>query len=307
MTSISDLYSEVCLEKNIELFPLQKSILDRFYNDDHQRLIAVLGRRSGKDLLISLIAIYEVIRALEIKNISEIYNMEPQPVHIVVLSNNKHQSKTLLSHIREIALKIDVLRNSINDNSTNENAICFSGYNKNEPIILMSSHVENKHLRGNRVFALLMNDIESYIKGGRAYAAVAPATYGFQNPSTGKMDSKIIAISSPTEIMRKFYNSKPYNGLRVQYPTWEVNPNLSKQTLRERASFMSDSHFAVEFGAEFPPNNNQTVSIRLPEHTIAILNELAREISFNKHKNYTYNDLIRTCIEDGISKRIHGI
>ena len=88
------------------------------------------------------------------------------------------------------------------------------------------------------------------------YNAVTPSVAKFKRPD-GSPDGKIICISSPYGKMGKFYeeyerswSDKSNDLLMIQAPTWEVDPSLSAQYLRNKFN-ENPTVYDSEFGAEF--------------------------------------------------------
>lgn len=305
MYTIKNFCDEICSARNIKMYPVQEDILQQFYAGGYRELVAVLGRRGGKDFLLSLIAVYQTIQLLEIENPFEYYKLAPgNPIYNMAISVSADQARILFCEIKEIVLITDRLKNRIDKNGVGTSEIKFKTAG-GVPVILSVHSCKSESMLGKRIYSLLISDLANDFDGRRLYAALTPATADFINPKTGKLDSKIVTISSPNDSIHKLYSTADEhdNRLAVKYATWEISEILTEAHLKREFKFMSDEEFAVEFGAEFLPDmKNETVSFRLSGATLSTLKRLSREIAFKEDKDYSYIDLIRSSIRNEISR-----
>lgn len=305
MYTIKNFCDEICSARNIKMYPVQEDILQQFYAGGYRELVAVLGRRGGKDFLLSLIAVYQTIQLLEIENPFEYYKLAPDnPIYNMAISVSSDQARVLFCEIKEIVLITDRLKNRIDKNGVGTSEIKFKTAG-GVPVILSVHSCKSESMLGKRIYSLLISDLANDFDGRRLYAALTPATADFINPKTGKLDSKIVTISSPNDSIHKLYSTadEHNNRLAVKYATWEISEILTEAHLKREFKFMSDEEFAVEFGAEFLPDmKNETVSFRLSGATLSTLKRLSREIAFKEDKDYSYIDLIRSSIRNEISR-----
>lgn len=306
MYSIKSFCDEYCSKKNIKMYPIQEDILNQFYAGGYRELVAVLGRRGGKDFLLSLIAVYETIQLLELENPYEYYGLASgNPIYNMAISASSDQARILFCEIKGIVMTIDKLRDRIDTAGTKKagsESIQFKTAG-GVPVILSVHSCKSESLLGKRIYSLLVSDLARDFDGWRIYAALTPSTADFINPKTGKLDSKIVTISSPNDSIHKLYSTADEHDRRlaVKYATWEISEIFTEAQLKKEFKFMSDEEFAVEFGAEFLPDmKNETVSFRLSGPTLNTLKRLARKIAFKEDKDYTYVDLIRSSIRNEI-------
>lgn len=256
--------------QGITLFPVQKIILKAFYRgqagNEHlaltdeelkllfelkltnviekyhsknifRQLVLVLGRRSGKDFLTSLMALYEAMKLIECPGGSPFtyYEMASgNPIYILTIATSSDQARILFTEIKERMQASVYFRNKIGkmesdrmwfltpeDRKKNKELIKagFSSASStiNGSICIMSGHSNSEGLLGKRIFTLLLDEVASFKSTGsvnsgeRIYSSLTPATADFKTPGKIKFnsineehpeglpmyDSKIISISSP--------------------------------------------------------------------------------------------------------------
>lgn len=312
------------MNPEIQLFPKQREILKKFYENEYRELVVVSGRRGGKNFLGALLSVYEAYCILQntLGDPFKYYRLaQGNPIYILNISSSSDQSKIAFNEIkhhiqsfkffRDKVGKIehnkihlltgsDKIQNDLYRQQGNEQCIT------NGSVVLECASANSETLRGKRIFTLLLNDLAFYRNDHEIYHALTPATADFQNPDTHELDSKIMVLSSPRcegDILHQLYmDSIQAECLRyaVQYPTWEINPSITYEQLKKQYH-MPDEDFKVEFGAQFTKSPNQTVSLRLPESMIETLKQIARQEAFESNRDVSYTDIIR----EGISMLVH--
>lgn len=319
-------YSKRYLNLQFKLFPMQSVILKTFYRGqrgnehlkltedeldllvqnklDHaggvlekyrseylfRELILVLGRRSGKDFMTSLMALYECMKLLELPGGSPFsyYGIAPgNPIYILTVATSSDQARILFTEIKDKMQNSEYFKNKIGkveadriwlrtpeDKKRNQELIDAGLDTALTPgsVVIMSGHSNSEGLLGKRIYCLLLDEVASFkttggsTSGDRIYSALGPATADFRMPGKyyiderGKKlpyyDSKIISISSPRAeegILFKLYHSAPGAKTRLAFklPTWKVNNLFDEDSLRAEFKFMNPGEFQMEFGAEF--------------------------------------------------------
>ena len=315
--------SEFCSEIDIKLYPKQLEILENFYNDHYRIMVAILGRRSGKDLLCLTIALNEACYLLKLDNPLKYYQLRgTSPIHILLVSPSAGHARILFTELKEKMISSDYFRDKIGHMEADkiflltpqdkkkqkkllEDGLDNAAFKIKGSIVVMSAHHNSESLLGKRIFALIFNEAtrETF---KNVWNALAPSTADFIKNQ--KIESKIIVISSPRskyDFLHQLFVSS--DSLSVQYPTWDVNIAMSRKMLRDEFVFLSDEEFDMEFGGEFTSNENKTVSLRLLQSTINTLQGIARERAFKQNNEISYTDMIRTAINQYIdSQRIPG-
>lgn len=318
--NINEFVEEIWGEHGISLFPKQKEILNKFYDGNYRELVLALGRRSGKDFLSTILALYETKKLLDLGDPFGYYKLaRGNPIFIMLISCSTDQSRILFAEFRESLNRFPELLDRVGHMEA-EKIHFLTDHDKEQlkkkgknakikgSVIVMAAGTKSECLLGKRIYTLIFSEVSSYTNPDRVYNALCPATADFINPDTGRLDSKIISVSSPRpedEMLPKLYYGAEFNDNRLAFnlPTWVVNPSFSEEFLRKEFKFMSDDEFSAEFGAEFLPNSdNETVSIRLSGSMINTLKRMSREIAYKENRDYTYVDAIRSSIKDKIAK-----
>jgi len=246
---------------------------------------------SGKDFMVSLIALYEAMRLLEMPGGSpfKYYNLaEGNPIFILTVATSSDQARILFTEIKEKMMSSDYFKDKIGfveadriylltpqDKHKNK-SILDSGVENvaartKGSVVIMSGHSNSESLLGKRIYTLLLDEVASFkstggsTSGDRIYSALTPATADFQR-LTGELDdkgnpvkvrdSKVISISSPRSEEGKLFQlyktaHEDPFRLAVKLPTWKVNTAFSEDSLRMEFKHMSPDEWNMEFGAEF--------------------------------------------------------
>lgn len=185
----------------------QQDVLDKYYAKSlFRELILVLGRRSGKDLLCSLIALYEAMKLLEVPGGSpyKYYGLGPgNPLYIVTVATAADQAKILFTEIRAklqlsryFSDKIGAIDSeeifllTPEDKEKNQDLITrgLGSAVVKGSIIVKSGHSNSDSLLGKNYFALLFDEVASFktsggpASGDRIYTALGPGTATFARP-----------------------------------------------------------------------------------------------------------------------------
>lgn len=331
-------YTEYCAKNKIEIFPKHQEIIDTFYEGNYRELVAVLGRRSGKDMLAINIALKELEYLLGLDDPFKYYKLaKGNPIYILIASASADQSRIMLTELKSIVSQSENLKRHLSSNAYELDRVSFlsdadirlkKSMTKQDAskikgsIVLLSGNSNSDSLLGKRFFTLIFNDVASFKRvkdsttGDRIYFALCPTTMDFKKPhdnfSSGYVppeflyESKIVSISTPRhegDMLHKLYTTKSPRRMAVCYPTWKMNPNFSEEQLRKEFNFMSDEEFRTEFGAEFiPDDGNKTLSMRLSSTTIDKLKRIAREEAYKSDKDVSYTDMIRCAIDEYVQK-----
>ncbi len=182
-------------------------VIDKYQSNSLFRdLVLVLGRRSGKDFLTSLIALYEAMKLLEIPGGCpyKYYNIAPgNPIYILTVATSSDQAKVLF---REITAKLalsDYFRNKIGHSDADRIWLLTPEDRKRNKeledkgleksitkgsIVIMSGHSNSDSLLGKGYFCLLFDEVASFkttgssSSGERLYSALGPGQAAFNKP-----------------------------------------------------------------------------------------------------------------------------
>ncbi len=232
---------------NVPLWPRQSEILEEFWQGNYALAIWSLGRRSGKTTMASVVATYAATM------LAEEYRKHLRPgerFFIVSVANSDNQAKIALQGVKDLIngspiLKPLVIRET-SDTLELSNGATFralpassrSGRGLACPLLVFDELAHAVDSEGNAA-------------GGSLYQALSPSVAQF-----GKL-GKILMLSSPWTQAGIFWDifkqgsSGQFSHIQtVQAPTWEVNPNISKDFLEQEKS-RDPQLFKVEYGAEF--------------------------------------------------------
>lgn len=312
-------------EQEIQLlFELKlDNVLEKYYSGIlFRELILVLGRRSGKDFMVSLMALYEVMRLLEMPGGSpfKFYNLaEGNPIFILTVAMSSDQARILFTEITQKMTSSEYFRDKIGHTEADkislltpqdiekQKQLLKSGLDNaaskiKGSVVIMSGHSNSESLLGKRIYALLLDEVASFkttglkTSGDRIYSALGPSTADFVR-KTGKfdeegneiivLDSKIISISSPRSeegMLFKLYNDTPNTPTRLAFklPTWKVSKQWPESMLRQEFKFMSANDFNMEFGAEFSGTAGEKY---IPDHYIDEALEIGMELNLVQAKS----------------------
>ena len=255
---------------------------------DRRELVLAIGRRGGKTMLSSLFASYEIYRLLNLENPQEYFGLpNGDRIQIISVATDKDQAGILFNGVTthlnrceyfkpfianntqsniNFRTPADILRYGQTVRHDNGKFVSFSG--KATLRVTFKSCIA-KGLRGPGNIIIILDEMAHFIdEGGSSakeiYDAITPSTaaYSPKGPDgmpIGKVESRVVSISSPLNKTGKFYElyhlamSKgkgSENMIAIQAPTWEVNPTV------ETAYYMQRYHadpttFMTEHGAQF--------------------------------------------------------
>jgi len=251
---------------------------------DHDRheLILPIGRRSGKSLISSMIASYEIYRLLRKGNPQRYYGVQDgAEITISMVAPTKDQSKILYNATRNNFQNCDFFTPYLSRDTQSyvrfqtpqdldQTGAAKDGGRDSVQVMFFSS--VSSGIRGLSNIVIILDEVAFFKDKGASsadavYQAAAPSTATFapldpngtQETLHRDSEGRIIMISSPFNKDGLFYDKYEQSKvggaasrdiLMVQAPTWEVNPQVP-------IGFLENHHgkdpvaFATEFGAEF--------------------------------------------------------
>lgn len=180
-------------------------VIDKYYtNEIFNELVLVLGRRAGKDFMVSLMALYESMKLLEIPGGCpyKYYGLAPgNPIYIMTIATAADQAHILFEEIRTKLQKCYYFRNKVGciesdriwlltpeDRKINKDLV-ERGLNPNKgSICIMSGHSNSDALLGKSYYTLLFDEVASFKSAGniqsgeRTYTALEPGKAAFSKP-----------------------------------------------------------------------------------------------------------------------------
>lgn len=255
---------------------------------------------SGKDFIVSIIALYEAMKLLECEG-GDPYAMyelsSANTINILTIANAKGQAVIAFNEIREKlfyseyfkdkyakegitagAIYLLTPQDKINNKEFKEKGLP----TKKGSIGIIVGHSNSDTLLGMGCIVLILDEVASYkttgssSSGDRIYAALTPTVQTYVRKTyirddNGEFvlndlgqkvvqqriyDGKVISISSPRAKEGKFYElfstaKDVPTRLSMRLPTWHVNHQHTRESLRSDNNTMSETEFNMEFGAEF--------------------------------------------------------
>lgn len=227
----------------------------------HNQLLLVMGRRSSKTMLVSIIAAYEAYKLLECPegNPHKYYNVSPdKPLAILNVAVSEAQAyDPLFKEIQSRIARAPYFSNKINHSATTNNIIyLLTDADKREnalrkqrkmsiilngSVVLKSGHSNSASLRGQASICILFDEFAHFLNssgkqsGDEVYNALVPSTRQFGidgkvvllSDPRGKdgMFWKLFTMSQEQEVADDKISFLNEEILALQLPTWRMNPN----------------------------------------------------------------------------------
>ena len=244
-----------------------------------QELILVLGRRSGKSFMVSVIALYEVYRFLKMDHPQARYPLtEFDTISIVNIANSQRQAKgAIFDKMRSYCFKSPFFSNHVgkeiqgeihfltpHDKKENERRIAQGNSSLlTGTIQAISGHSNSSTLVGLTVAVVIIDEMAE-MAGNNPEGNADEILYDKLKPAlaTFGSDGKMICISNPLAPQGKFFNlyESAFDDqftLMFQLPTWLSNPTISKSWL-ESEKTKSRKTFNIFYGAQFSSGAGDT-------------------------------------------------
>lgn len=249
---------------DIDLYEKQKEILSSFWDGDYSIGVWALGRRSGKSLMASICAIYAGLM------LADEYKQKLRPnekFYIICVANSNEQAKIIIRNIKDLLNNSYFLQNLIKKEYADSLELTNN-------CVIKSIPTSSRTARGLPVAMLIFDEIAFALEGESnagaesIFRALSPAVAQFGNLG------KILLISSPYKKQGLFWdmyrngkNGKHQTIQAVNYPSWEVNPTLSKEFLKQEKA-RDPELFDVEYGANFFNNLNSYLHSDMVERCV---------------------------------------
>lgn len=248
---------------------VRQQIIDKLGNK-FQEMILVLGRRSGKSFLVSIIALYEVYRFLMMGHPQPRFSMlDYDTITICNVANSESQAKSaIFDKIAQLVLSSPFFGKYVGKKTLSEIHFCTPqdikenerrAANGDDPLTgtiqLISGHSNSKTLVGRSMAVIILDEMAEM--AGKNDDANDADLYAKLKPSiaTFGLEGKIICISNPLGPTGKFFRLyesafDDETTLMFQLPTWLSNPNVDK-TLLDSERRKDPANFSMHYGAEF--------------------------------------------------------
>jgi len=225
-------FAENILE--LKLWPKQIDVLREFYNpaNGYNELVLVWGMRSSKTFLASVIGSYECFKLLQYEDPAKFFGLPSHhEIFIINVATSEQQAKdTIFAETVNRVENSDWFKAKRPNITSNE--IRFSPQN----VIIRSEHSNSSSLVGKTSICVLFDELARFkdtkgkMSGENVYFSLARSVQTFGHKGIR------VSISSPLfvndfimQLHRKSKNIKTMLG--YQNATWEVNPNITKESL----------------------------------------------------------------------------
>jgi len=240
--------------------------------------------------LSAIFAAYELYRILSLYSPQEYYGLPPgNRIQILSIATGKDQAQILFNDVTAHISKCEWFQPYIASNTlgyvqfrtpydidkygptVRDHTGKFQSLNGKASVRLTFKPAISTSLRGAGNIVIIMDEMAHFQTEGKSsakdiYDAVVPSALAFspKDPNdkmkpVGPVESRIIGISSPLNKAGKFYELYHFamsraegsnNLIAIQAPTWEVNPTVEPEFLRQK--YHEDpAVFMTEYGAEF--------------------------------------------------------
>lgn len=254
-----------------------------------RQLLLSVGRRGGKTTLSAIFTSYELYRLLSLYSPQEYYGIPSgNRIQLLSIATGKDQAGLLFNDVTSHIAKCSWFQPYIANNTqshvnfrtpydidkygpTTRVDGKFQSLNGKTSIRVTFKPAISTSLRGAGNIVIIMDEMAHFQEEGKSsakeiYDAVIPSALAFspKDPNDlkkpiGPVEARIIGISSPLNKAGKFFELYHFamskaegseNILAIQAPTWEINPTVSPEFLRQK--YHEDpAVFMTEYGAEF--------------------------------------------------------
>jgi hypothetical protein len=230
----------------VKLHPKQVEILLDFWDNHYTMGVWCLGRRSGKTFMAALSAIYACV------SLAPIYRKYLRPdenFHVLFIANNKAQASIALAQVKLFLRQSKILKRLVVADNT-------SSVELSNGAIFKAMPNTSEGVRGYAA-PFVIFDEAAHFKSGEGKTKTGEQLYQAVAPSIAQFgdDGRLLLISTPWTKQGIFYEiydkalSTKYSEIHAcNYPTWEVNPNISTKFLND-VKRRDPILFEVEYGA----------------------------------------------------------
>ena len=213
----------------------QGNVIDKYENGDiFRELVLVWGRRSGKDFVVSIIALYEAMKLLECPG-GDPYAMyglsSATPINILTVANSKPQANLAFQEIREKLFRSSYFQDKYlpdgistgsiylltpKDKEDNKSFKEKGMPSKKGSIGIVVGHSNSDTLLGMGCIVLILDEVASYkttgsaSSGDRIYAALTPTvqTYVRTEYQLGPDGTPVLNEHKQPVIIKRIYDGK---------------------------------------------------------------------------------------------------
>ena len=259
-------YNEVEIAEkvlNLKLRPKQKEIVEKFFIKDkdgkpkYQEYMLVCGKKGGKTFLTAAINLILVYKLLLVEKFFDNPKWEivPQDIYLLNTCAGKDQSISVyLNQVKGMITLSPFLQHFQGKVNTDEVQFKIPEYDKFKLILKAQSSRSTSSL-GYCCFSVTFDELAWFQdsnnknSAGASYAALYPNILPFNGWGYS------LILSSPSDTGSWFYGHYDFaksspKRMVIQYPTWVMNPNITRESLDEEFKRDYDKSM-MDYGAVF--------------------------------------------------------
>jgi len=227
------------------LYNKQKKVLNDFYTEEQQftECVLVIGMRSGKTLLASVMATFETFQLLNMAKPCSYYGLpKGSEIFIFNVARSEQQAKdTVFAHIKARIDGSEWFQNR--DMVEHHNEFIFPV--TDGKVIIRCGHSNSASLAGKTTKCAIIDEIARFKETGGNFSAqlvydtLSRSVRTFNTPEH-PYDGHLISISSPMyqddfqmQLYRHGKKSSSTAVYTMKCPTWEFNPNITFESLED--------------------------------------------------------------------------
>jgi hypothetical protein len=236
----------------LDLYPKQVEVLSEWVDSGRRRALLCLGRRSGKDTMMSAACIYNATMEDYTGLIPRGYRR-----YIVEVATEYGQAKEFIQLVRQqlenapdpqIHKMVDWDSSTLTDIKFHNN------------VVIRALPCTSTSTRGMAISMLVLNEA-GHMKTNDGSSSAGAEVYQALSPSTVQFGERgyHVFISTPHirsgifwDLFEKANDGKLDDVYLAHYPTWVMNPQISRDSKTMVAEFQSDPEkFNTEYGADW--------------------------------------------------------
>jgi len=256
----------------IKQFPIQEELMKLFYlsPQKYRELILIAGRRAGKTELASQFSTYEAFKLICLKDPAKHFGLaKGQEIFIINVASSKEQAlDTVFAAISNKIYNSDWFQSQNYKERYNE--FRFTECN----VTIRSDHSNSSSLVGRTIKCAILDELARFTD--RSKKSSAQAVYAAITYSTASFGDQgvVISITSPIYAndfsMQLYHKSKKIpNMLGRLYPTWVMNPNISRKSLQsefDKNPELAERDFGANPSSELESYYKEKWRIRLEDN-----------------------------------------
>ena len=219
----------------IPLYPMQREIVQTFYDGQYDELAVCAGMRSGKSFMAAVIFAIEIIRYLLLRDPWMYYNIFPRSevsISLVAVSMDQHREKSVWAHLKNIVSRNPYLmaRAKITDTPGRGQFLnTFSIKFPDKSLTIRAIPSSSASAAGGTLLGAGLDEVARFdLTAGKRGADLV---YDTLKGGTATLHGKIISVSSPMwerdKIMQLIKEIEVDDkAIAYHLASWELNPHF---------------------------------------------------------------------------------